>query len=97
MRLEETVPSEDISDTSDDAADNIDTPDLSATPGTTAPRNLSGRIRADYSCYTTRHGGPEGENDIVAVIIEAKMTTSRTIQNAVAQVKCYQFSCVTYL
>ena len=44
--------------------------------------NITSGSRPDYTCYTMRCG-----DEIVAVIIEAKLTTHSKIAHAVAQVR----------
>ena len=55
-------------------------PTYSSTPSSNVARATLAGSRADYSCYTIRGNN----NDILAVVIETKM--SRSSQDALAQV-----------
>ena len=54
------------------------------TPGTNTRQSISDNSRADYSIYTIRREG----KTILAVLLEAKLTSHRTFCHAVGQVWC---------
>ena len=53
------------------------------TPGKAAMDHISEQSKPDYTCYTIR----DSTNQVVAVLIEAKLTAHSRIECAAAQVR----------
>ena len=54
-----------------------------ATPGRAARHHISKQSEPDYTCYTIR----DGINQVLAILIEAKLTQHTRVECAVAQVR----------
>ena len=54
-----------------------------ATPGRAARYHISKQSKPDYTCYTIR----DGSNQVIAILVEAKLTKHSRVECAVAQVR----------
>ena len=53
-----------------------------ATPGRATRHHIS-KSKPDYTCYTIR----DGSNQVIAILVEAKLTKHSRVECAVAQVR----------